>query len=165
MRNLILVMLLSISCFGYSFVEGTTIGVPSKSPTGIAPVIFINTATGAGVTENPSGEWSVIDLSGIVPDGTKAVRLDGLMLITHGSTSETANLTIAFRSVGETYSYTYNMQVIEASTGNGQRSIGGDWIAIDENKCFEIKWDRTSQGQYPEFSSYGINLRLTAYLR
>ncbi|MCK4521912.1 MAG: hypothetical protein KAU20_05020 [Nanoarchaeota archaeon] len=148
-----------------SYTEGSIIGVPTKSPTGQNPVIFINTYSGAGVTEHPEGEWSEVDLTGIVPEGTKSVRLDGILLITQGTTAESADLTVAFRAVGETYNYTYNMQCIEASIGNGQRSNAGTFVAVDDDLCFEMKWNRSTQGQYPLHCSYGINLGLTAYIR
>ena len=161
MKKIILIMLLTIASFA-DYIEGSVIGVPSKSNVQDAPVIFMNTVTPTGATVNT---WTKIDLTGIVPTGTKAVRLDGNLLITHGTTAEIADLMVHFRKTGETYNYSYNMQVIEASTGDGQRSIGGLWIALDDNLCFDYKWNVPYLGTYPSYSAYGINLSLTAYLR
>lgn len=147
------------------YTEGSIIGVPAKSPTGQNPVIFINTYTGVGMTEHPVNQWSIVDLTGIAPDGTKAVRLDGILIITHGTTVETGDLTVAFRAVGETYDYGYIMQTIEASVSNGQRSNAGTWVAINAEKKFEMKWNKSTSGQWPDNCSYGINLSLTSYLR
>lgn len=147
-----------------AYVEGSVIGVPNASPTGQNPVIFINSFTGDGVTDHPPGVWSNVDLSAIVPAGTTAVRLDGILIITHGTTVETADLTVAFRA-DPSWEYGYIMQTIEAAVGGGQRSNAGAWVALDANRCFEMKWTRATLGQWPANSSYGINLSLTAYLK
>lgn len=144
------------------YIEGDIIGVPQKSPTGQNPIIFLNTYTGAGVARNT---WSKVDMKGLVPPDTKAIRLDGILIITHGTTAETADLVVHFRKPGETYEYNYIMQTIEASTLNGQRSNAGTWVALDDDLCFEYKWNTQSLGTYPAYSAYGLNLTLTAYLR
>ena len=146
------------------YIEGAVIGVPKNSPTGQNPVIFINSYSGAGLAEYPPGQWSTVDLSAIVPADTIAVRLDGILIITHGSAVETADMTVAFRT-DPSYDYGYVMQTIEASVGNGQRSNAGAWVALDSNLCCQMKWTRATQGQWPANSSYGVNLSLTAYLR
>jgi len=146
------------------YVEGSVVGVPLRSPTTQNPPIFINTATGDGVAAHPPGVWSTVDVSSIVPADTLAVRLDGILIITHGTTVETADLTVAFRT-DQNWDYGYIMQTCEASAGNGQRSNAGVWVSLDANKCFQIKWTRSTQDNWPTNSSYGINLTLTAYLR
>lgn len=142
--------------------EGDVIGVPKLSPLSQNPVIFLNTATGVGATRNT---WATIDLTDIVPSGTKAVRLDGILIISHGSATEMADLMVHFRLPSETYDYGYIMQTIETASGGGQRSNAGTWVSLDENLCFQYKWNTQSIGVYPTYSSYGINLTLTAYLR
>lgn len=144
------------------YLEGNIVGVPEVSPLAQNPIIFLNTYTGTGATRNT---WTKVDMTGIVPSGTKAIRLDGILIITHGTTSETADLMVHFRKPNETYEYNYIMQTIEASTLNGQRSNAGTWIALDENMCFEYKWNSQTLGQYPTYSAYGLNLTLTAYMR
>lgn len=146
------------------YLEGSVIGVPARSPTGQNPPIFINTTTGAGVVEHPPGQWSTVDVSSLVPTGTIAIRLDGILIITHGSTPETADLTVAFRT-DPSWNYGYIMQTVEASVGNGQRSNAGAWVSLDANRCFQMQWTKSTFGTWPTNSSYGINLSLTAYLR
>lgn len=143
------------------YLEGSIVGVPKNGPGAQNPVIFINTATGAG---QAAGEWHTVDLSAIVPEGTIVVRLDGLLLITHGTTQETANLTVAFRD-DPSWEYGYNMQTIECWVGGGQRTNAGAWVAVGADRKFQFKWTRSSNGSYPEWSAYGINLCVTAYVK
>lgn len=142
--------------------EGFIVGAPLKSPTGQNPVIFVNSYTNAGALPDV---WTTVDLSAIVPVGTKSVCLDGILIITHGNTSETADLTVSFRLPSETYEYGYIMQTIEASILNGQRSNASTWVSLDDNRCFQYKWSKSTSGTYPTNSSYGINLSVTAYVR
>lgn len=148
----------------HEYLEGDIIGVPSKSNTQYNPPVFMNSSTTPpiGAAHNT---WTTIDLTGIVPPGTKAVRLDGVLIITHGNSTETANLKVHFRKGGETDEYNYNMQVIETQVGGGQRSTAGVWIALDDNLCFQYKWATDYLGAYPTYSGYAINLSLTAYVR
>lgn len=143
--------------------EGYIIGVPEKSPLSQNPVIFLNTYTGVGATRNT---WTTVDLSEIVPSGTKSVCLDGILIITHGTSSETADLMVHFRKPSETYEYGYIMQTVETAVGSGQRSNASVWVSLDENRCFQYKWNtQYPVNSYPSYSSYGLNLTLTAYIR
>lgn len=122
--------------------------------------VFVNSYTGAG---EDAGNWETIDLSDQLPSTAKAVMLAGRLLITHGTSSETADLQISFRAKGETTDYYHIGQTIEASIGDGQRSGMAVWVPLDENQCFEYKWTRTNTGQWPTWSAYGINLNISAW--
>lgn len=166
----------------YRWLEGTAVGVPEGGPAShmIAP-IFINTATGEGVAQLPdsgvpgaNGPWRLVDLSGIVPEGTKAVFLSGLLIITHGSEAGIADLAIGFRKPGyalnptpawDPNDHSFVMQCCEVDVTGGQRSTAATWVPLDDDRCFEIRWQRSMAGSFPVKPSYGINLRITAYLR
>lgn len=146
------------------FIEGGIIGVIANAPAGQQPPIFINTYTGDGMTQFPEGQWVDVDVSAYVPADAIAVRLDGLLIISHGTTTETADLTVAFRT-DTTNSYSYTMQCVETAVGSGQRTDAGTWVALSAAKKFQMKWTRSTGGSYPTNSAYGINLSLTAYVR
>lgn len=146
------------------FVEGGLIGIISNAPAGQQPPIFINTYTGDGMAQFPEGQWVDVDVSSYVPADAVAVRLEGLLIISHGTTAETADLTLAFRT-DTANSYSYTMQCVETAVGSGQRTDAGTWVALSATKKFQMKWTRSTGGTYPTNSSYGINLSLTAYVR
>lgn len=145
-----------------AFVEGTTIGVSAQSPTQDNPPIFVNSYTASGPAADA---WSTVDLCKVVPAGTKAARLEGLLIITHGTTVETCDLNISYRVNGSSLEPGYIHQSIEATVGNGQRSTAGVWVPLDATRKFQFKWHRSTSGTWPTHCSYGINLSLTAYLR
>lgn len=148
-----------------SFIEGSILGVPAGGPSSwMKPAIFFNTYSGEGMTLFPSGSWITVDVSHLVPHGAKAVFLSGILIITHGTLPGTADLTAAFRSVGETTDYAYVFQAIEAHLGGGQRSTAGTWVALENGK-FEFKWMRNTVEPYPAGCAYLMNLRVTAYIR
>jgi hypothetical protein len=147
------------------FIEGNTIGVVAESPTQNLPVVYINTYTGEGMNVNPENQWTTVDVSSLVPEGTKAVHLTGRFIITLGSNGGTANLVGHFRKKGSTPDYTYNHQTIEATLGAGQRSTLGVWVPLNELRQFEFKWIRTLIGAYPAYPAYGIALNVDAYMR
>lgn len=162
--------------------EGSIVGFPTGGPAShmISP-IFINTATGSGMTQYPDsglpgsdGPWRKVDLSAVVPEGTKAVFLSGLLIITHGTNPGTADLAVGFRKTGfqltpnptgDPDNHAYVLQVCDAFPGGGQRSSAAVWVALDENRCFEFRWQRTLPGAWPSNPAYGINLRVTSYIK
>ena len=122
--------------------------------------VFVNSYTGVGPE---AGIWHVIDVSDKLPPEAKAINLMGILIITHGLSSETANLQLYFRRHGETKEAIYCGQVIEASSLNGQRTNFSAWIPLWDDLKFEFKWVRTGNSQYPQYSAYGINLCLNAW--
>ncbi len=126
--------------------------------------IFLNSYTGEGLDTFPANEWSTVDLSGILPEGTKAVYLSGLLIITHGTEEELCDLTLAYRNHGERDDHIYIAQTVETAVQGGQRTPHSIWIPVLEGK-FEIKWSRSTDGTWPAHCSYGINLKAVGYLR
>lgn len=132
----------------------------SEGPAFNNQAVFVNTYTGVGPAK---GVWNKINVSAYVPVGTKAIHLSGLLIITHGSTAETADLVVKFRKVGGTDDH-YHAQCIEAATGGGQRSTMATWVPLDENLEFEMKYTVTNpNATWPTYSAYGINLSIDAY--
>ena len=145
------------------FVEGTRLGIVARSPVQF-PAIFVNSHTGEGLKKFPENEWATVDVSGIVPPETKAVYLSGLLIITHGTVPEVCDLTLAYRNYEDGTDYTYVAQTIATELNGGQRTPHSIWIPVREGN-FEMKWRRSTVGDWPEHCAYGINLNLVAYLR
>lgn len=167
MKKLILslLFLLSLTCADATYnsadwVECDTLHVAAHSPLQ-ERVIFLNSYTGQGVNPNT---WIDVDLSDILPSTAKAAFLNGIMIITHGTTVETADLHFHLRAKGETEDVTYCGQTIEAAIGNGQRSTAAYWVPLDENQVFQFKyWHPNSGASYPSYSAYGLNFNVGAW--
>jgi hypothetical protein len=149
-----------------TFVEGTVIGIAKDHPKQ-HNVVFINTTDPDTVKTWPPNRWNVVDCSRIVPDGTKAVALSSLLIITHGKNAGIANLTVAVRRHGSTIdnSRNYHTQTVEAHTGGGQRTSDTIWVALSPDRRFEVFWSRSDEPPYPDGSAYGVNMNLFGYLR
>lgn len=161
---LVTVPLFLTGCQGTSgFVEGSTIGIVAHSPTQF-PVVFFNSYTGEGLAKFPENEWTTVDVGGIIPLSIKAIYLSGLLIITHGTSEQTCDLTLAYRNQGDSVDYPYTAQTIETAVSGGQRTPHSIWIPIQDGK-FQIKWRRSTAGNWPENCAYGINLKLAGYLR
>lgn len=167
MTRRLLAVLLSLFCAvaqanGVQWMEGSVLGVPvgnAKNPM----AIFANSYTQAGP---PAGVWTpvYVEQHG-VPGDAIAVYLSGILIITHGTTAETADLTVAFRACGNDLpAAAYSGQVVEAHVGGGQRSGVSTWVPLS-GACFEWQWNRSTSGTWPTNSAYGINLSMQAYVR
>jgi hypothetical protein len=143
-----------------NWIECEKIYIPDDSPQG-RTAIFVNTYTGVGGANNT---WITSDVSSLVPADAKAIHVNGILIITHGTTAETADLHLHIRT-DPTANPAYNGQVIEATVGNGIRSTMACWIALDANKCFQYKYTIPNPPPkvYPTYSAYGINLSIDAY--
>jgi hypothetical protein len=144
--------------------------VPTDNPKSTIPV-FVNTYTGAGMSVYPPGRWNVIHLAGLVPDTALAVQLSTLLIITHGTTPEDANLTVALRRHGSETdnSGDYQGQVIEPAIGGGQRSTWTETVALstDGLLAFDLFWNLTARpagANWPQYSAYAINMGIAAVL-
>lgn len=145
-----------------AWVQGNTFGVRDDNTTAVN-AIFVNSHTGYGGVDREWHEVNVVPLG--VPADAKAVFLAGILIITHGTTEETADLTIALRAKGDALNPgNYIGQTTEPHVGGGQRSNMAAWVPLRDGK-FEYYWTRSTQGQWPANSSYGINLSLQAYVR
>jgi hypothetical protein len=127
--------------------------------------VFLITGTRPGSPSPPAGPqkagaWHRVDLKpwGIAADA-KWAELSGLLIITHGTTVETANLTVSFRRVGDATADCrgYMGQVVEAAVGSGQRSYVSVTVPLVKGE-FEWCYTRSTGGSYPTNSSYGVNM-------
>lgn len=164
MKNVLAILILSLITFTShaGWVENSTIGV--RDDNSKAPIaIFVNTYTNTGP---PEAVWNRISLSSLgIPPDASGVFLSGILIITHGTTIQTCDLTISFRAPGDTIDAgNYIGQTIEASVGSGQRSNMSTW-APARNGEIEFYWKRNTTGQWPTECSYGMNLSAQSYVR
>lgn len=114
-----------------------------------------------------AGVWHRVDLKkyGVAADA-KAAFLSGMLIITHGTTVETADMTLTARSPGDNASdcNKYLGQAIEASVGNGIRSNASFWVPL-VNGEFDWCWKPSTGGVWPTNSAYGGNFSLLAWVR
>lgn len=120
--------------------EGSVLAVRddnSKRPV----AIFLNTVspTNSWVPRSMAKDtWHTIDVSGApwsVPLDAKAVFLAGMLIISHGHSSPTADIWATFRAPGDTLDPTaYQIQAIEAAPSQGQRSTCALWVPVKEGK-------------------------------
>jgi len=146
-----------------SWTEGTTVGVRTDGTT-LVNAIFINSYTGSGPA---AGSWNVVDATSFgIPSDAKSIFLSGILIITHGSTSQTCDISIAFRAYGNTTQTAGNYigQSVEAHIGGGQRSTMSTFVPLNEGK-FEFIWNRNTTGQWPSECAYGINLSAQSYIK
>lgn len=142
--------------------SGNRIYIPINGPSlGPVPLLFFNSVSNTGPAHNT---WTIVNLSSTCPPNTKAIHVTGLLIITHGSSAEIADLNVYFRAPGATDpTGNYKAQCIEATIGGGQRSTMACWIPV-VNDQIEWKWDVNSLGTYPTKSAYALNLSIDAVL-
>ena len=115
-----------------------------------------------------AGSWHLTDLTPYgVPTDAKFAFLSGMLVISHGTTQETANVTITFRIPGDTTAdqIQYLGQTLEAETGGGQRSNAAMWVPVKDGK---IEWLYTTApipALYPVYSAYAVNFTLQCWGR
>lgn len=164
-RLLALVLFFAFAAFAQApaaWVKSTEVYTNPDNSKAPAPV-FVNSYTNAGPL---AGQWVQIDLKplGVAADA-KAAFLSGLLIITHGSTPQTCDATVALRAPGSQLTAgNYLGQVVEAHVGGGQRSGFASWVPLVDG-VFEFRWDRNTFGQWPSECSYGINLSLQSWTR
>jgi hypothetical protein len=141
----------------------TEIAVEPGYPKTIA---FVNSHTGIGTVETPPDVWHTVDLSRLIPDDAQAAALDAWLIITHGVTPEVADLTLAFRLPGDTTisCNSYRYQTVEGNVNGGQRQVFPTYVPVDHAR-FEFCWTRSTRGEWPQNSSYAVNLKLTGWVR
>ena len=149
---------------GHGWTEGLVLGVRTED-TGLT-VLFLNTYSQPdGLAP---GVWHETDITPLgVPRDTIAILISGLLVLTHGWSIETCNLTVAFRAPGSvTLAGNYIFQTIEAAVFGGQRSNAAAMIPVKNGKI-ELQWNQSSKAGlvWPEVCAYGVNLRVQAYVR
>lgn len=148
---------------GSGWVEQRVVGVRTDNPK-TPSVFFVNTATPVGPA---AATWHQIDVTTLgIPKDAKSVDVGGILIITHGSTVEICNLTVALRAAGDTLDpLNYVFQTIEADVTGGQRDSAYATVPVS-NGIFEIQWLRTpTTGSYPTTCAFGINLAAQRYTR
>lgn len=114
-----------------------------------------------------SGVWHRVDLKpfGVSADA-KSAFLSGMLIITHGSAAETADITITASRPGDNSRDCAKTmgQAIEASVGNGIRSNVSFWVPLINGE-FDWCWKGSTGGVWPNNSAYGANLSLLAWVR
>jgi hypothetical protein len=159
-------LLLSIASAGWLSGQVHVTDHGSSGPT----AIYINTYQPQSPIW-PPGQWSVIDVDQIgneptIPRSAKALELHGILIITRGrAMNETCGMTVVFRPYGSQISpgnYTEQM-IVPPLDGGGARQNTSTWVPLKDGK-FEFYWTRSTQGQWPEHCSYGLNLTVQAYL-
>lgn len=162
MKKLLLIILSIPSLAFAQWQEASTIGVQvgnSKGPVGI----YFNSYAAPQIN---AGVWHVVDVSEFgVPASAKAVMLSGILIITHGTTEQTCDMTISLRAYSDSLDAgNYMGQVVETKVGSGQRSGFSSWTPVNAGR-FEWQWRRSTQGQWPSQCAYGGNLSLQAYIK
>lgn len=145
-----------------SWTEGFVTGVRDDNSK-VPIALFVNTYTNYGPAEST---WNKINITTLgIPADAKSVFLSGILIITHGTTVQTCDITIAFRAPGDELAPgNYIGQTIEAAVGSGQRSNMSTWAPV-RNSEIEFYWKRSTQGQWPSECAYGVNLSAQSYLR
>lgn len=139
-----------------------------KTATSLTSEIFGNSYTGQVIPAQCStpGQWCLIEFpETLIDNDAKAVFLAGILILTRGSTDETADLTIAFRTPGDT-SKTCGHYVGQAviSLFTGERTNFAAWMPV-VNRKLEFCWQRSTGGNWPTNTSYGFNLALQAWVK
>ena len=124
------------------------------------PMRFGLNDAGAGDWGNQTvGKWVTVDMTQWgVPANALAVLLTGLLIITHGTTVEDADIMIGFRASGDPNALAsqYAIQCIEADTDGGQRQPCSIWIPLANGK-FDYIVTLSTGGNWPTNSAYGAN--------
>lgn len=117
------------------------------------------------------GQWQIVDLTvapWLLAADAKAAMLSGVLIITHGTTAETADLQVVFRPPGDVRVSCDGAnligQAMETAVGNGQRSNMSTWVPLVDGRL-EYCWRTSTPGTWPNNSSYAVNLSVQAWVR
>lgn len=124
---------------------------------------MIGTAMPAGPQK--SNVWNRVDLKPWgVPADAKVALMSGILIITHGTEQQLADMHITFRRPSDTTADVtkYCGQICEASIGGGQRVPFSAWVALEDGVFDWAFWIAEPHG-WPTYASYGINLGVEAY--
>lgn len=100
-----------------------------------------------------------------VADDAKVAFLTGILVITHGTTEETADIHVTFGAPGMPLDCTrYIGQTIEAAVGSGQRSNMSTMAPLTNGQT-QMCYYLNTPGRWPANSSYAINLSIQLWGR
>jgi len=111
----------------------------------------------------PTDQWITVSVADRVPENAKSIYLTGILIMTTGNTWETPYMTIKFRRKGCLLEPKHSHMASIASTPGSARSTMSVWVPLNENKEFEFMWTRSTGGQWPTNTAYGISLYLNAF--
>lgn len=140
--------------------------------TSICNAIYVQTHIGGGGTnygQQNVNTPTIVDLTQPpynLPSDAKAAFLSGMLIITHGTTGETADIRVTVAAEGDSNfnCSSYLGQTIEASVGNGQRSNAAFWVPLTNGK-FKFCYFVSTPGLWPTNSAYGLNFSLQMWGR
>ncbi len=140
-----------------------------KGETWFLSEIFGNTYTGQFIPAPcaTQGQWCTVDFKpGGVGADAKAVFVQGLLIITSGSTVQTADLHLSFRRPGDTSVNCVNQYMAQAviATITGERTNFSSWLPVVDGKL-EFCWTRNTPDPYPANSAYGFNMGAQAWVK
>lgn len=118
-----------------------------------------HTARPAGISV--PGQWHVIDLSHVVPEGTVCVLLGGILLITSEGGDVTDTLKVWLSADGLDSEEDYVSQA--TTVKEGERQAFFCVVPVNPDRTFRFKFTRTDTGAYPAGPAYGIRLWLQAF--
>lgn len=139
-----------------------------KGETWFLSQIFGNTYTGQFIPAPCAvqNQWCEVDFKphGVEADA-KAVFVQGLLIITSGTTVQTSDLHLAFRRPGDT-TVTCGNYLAQAviSLITGERTNFSSWLPVTDGKL-EFCWYRSTPDPYPANSAYGFNMGAQAWVR
>lgn len=116
---------------------------------------FANSYTGQGLS---FGTTHTIDASKFgAPPNAVGVQMTGILIITHGTQSETCDLMVYARPDSSKPWYGYKGQTIEAHVGGGQRSNHTLFVPLVDRKFQLLLRGAEGKAQWPQGCSYGVN--------
>lgn len=132
----------------------------------ICNAVYVQTHVETPYGHQRSGVPATVDLKPYgVPADAKVAWLSGILIITHGTTNEIADMRITFAADAASVDCNqYIGQVTEAHVQGGQRSPISVMVPLRDAKfafCYRV----STTGTWPKNSAYGINLSLQAWGR
>lgn len=132
----------------------------TSAPATAWPTTMGNEATWNEVDLRDGAHWNGYDPGLENHEAIKAIRADGLMIITHHGVAGTADLQVAYRAgdgVDGFHPGNYQLQAIEATTSAGVRIATSTLIPVFNGK-FDVYWKRShpSDATFPA----GVNFKI-----
>lgn len=134
---------------------------------GDGAAVYVMTHLPSPLGPQAMDQWHTVDLTAAgIPADAKAAFLSGMLIITHGTTVETADIHLTFREHGDASADVtkYIAQSCEAHVGGGQRSTMATWVPLKDGK-FDFSYHIATPGAWPTNSAYGINLSVQMWGR
>lgn len=129
--------------------------------------VHIQVGTSMTVGPQANGMWNTFDLKPWgIPADARAVFLAGLLIITHGTRQEIANMDVAFRQPGDATATCGAKigQAVEAHVGGGQRQTMSVWVPVRDG-LLDMCVTRSTTGQWPATSSYAASFTVQAWAK